>query len=380
MIWAIVGAVCLLVAVGLLWPLFKAAVDPGIDDEGLQIFKDQLEEVDRDQQRGIITADQAHSAKQEIKRRMLSANRKPKQQQVSGGHRTLMGATILAPLAALALYAELGSPQIESQPFASRNSDAGQDAELTALTDRLKTRLEQDGADADPQGWLLLATTYQNMGRAQDAVAAWRELIALGDAPSSVWSQYAESLISAENGIVTDEADQAIAKAMELNPRNPAGTFYQALSLAQDGQVLDARRLLLDRIEKENFLQPWMQAFLNEANKLGQEFSLDPVPLPPFPEAPSPNPGPSEADVNAAAGMSPEEREAFIQSMVEGLAERLEENPEDLDGWLRLARAYTVLGDAEAAEAALNNARTLLENLPEDDPRRAAAERLLPPE
>ena len=80
--------------------------------------------------------------------------------------------------------------------------------------------------------------------------------------------------------------------------------------------------------------------------------------------------GPNAADVAAAEEMSEEDRTAFIRSMVDGLAMRLEEDPSDLEGWLRLIRAYSVLGDSEALAAAQGRARAVAEALPADDPRR----------
>ena len=82
--------------------------------------------------------------------------------------------------------------------------------------------------------------------------------------------------------------------------------------------------------------------------------------------------GPSAADVAAAEEMSQGDRDAFIRSMVEGLAARLEEEPSDIEGWMRLIRAYTVLGEDEAASTARERALAVAEALPKDDPRRAA--------
>ena len=84
-------------------------------------------------------------------------------------------------------------------------------------------------------------------------------------------------------------------------------------------------------------------------------------------------PGPNADQVAAAADMSPEERAAFVQSMVERLAARLEEEPDDLEGWLRLANAYRVLGDDDAARTALAQAEPLL---PETGPERQAFDEL----
>ena len=61
---------------------------------------------------------------------------------------------------------------------------------------------------------------------------------------------------------------------------------------------------------------------------------------------------------------------AFIRSMVSGLAERLEDEPDDLDGWLRLGRAYIVLGDTEAALQAYQSAKPLAAALPDTDARK----------
>src|SRR6185312_11945925 len=58
----------------------------------------------------------------------------------------------------------------------------------------------------------------------------------------------------------------------------------------------------------------------------------------------------------AIAGKSPEEQKQFIQTMVAGLAERLKANPDDIEGWQRLARSYTVLGQPDKAREALASA------------------------
>lgn len=55
-------------------------------------------------------------------------------------------------------------------------------------------------------------------------------------------------------------------------------------------------------------------------------------------------PGPTRDQVVAARAMSPQQRLAMINAMVGRLAARLRDNPNDLAGWLRLARAYAVMG------------------------------------
>ena len=83
-----------------------------------------------------------------------------------------------------------------------------------------------------------------------------------------------------------------------------------------------------------------------------------PVPQPGLNQA---TPGPSATDVDAASRMSPEQRETMVRGMVARLAERLKQDGSDVDGWLRLLRAYMVLGDREQARASAGDARRALE-------------------
>ena len=76
-------------------------------------------------------------------------------------------------------------------------------------------------------------------------------------------------------------------------------------------------------------------------------------------------PGPSADDVAAASEMSPEQRNTMVQGMVSRLAERLKQDGGDVEGWLRLLRAYMVLGDKEQARAAAGDARRALASDPE---------------
>jgi cytochrome c-type biogenesis protein CcmH len=100
--------------------------------------------------------------------------------------------------------------------------------------------------------------------------------------------------------------------------------------------------------------------FVAEANRMGAQAGLAPV------SARDVVPGLAEIE-----DMTEEDRQAAIRSMVEGLAARLEAEPDDPEGWLRLAQARAVLGEPGAAREAYDRA---LEVLPPDDPRREAVE------
>jgi cytochrome c-type biogenesis protein CcmH len=113
---------------------------------------------------------------------------------------------------------------------------------------------------------------------------------------------------------------------------------------------------------------PWRGAVAAQIEQAAAELGLDAAALPgrvalaPPPEPAEPSldeRGPDEADMAAAADMTPEERDAFIRGMVANLAARLETTPDDLGGWLRLARAYGVLGETEKSQEAWARAAAL---------------------
>ena len=72
--------------------------------------------------------------------------------------------------------------------------------------------------------------------------------------------------------------------------------------------------------------------------------------------------------------MSPEQRNTMVRGMVSRLAERLKQDGADVEGWLRLLRAYMVLGDKEQARAAAGDARRALASDPEKLRRRGRAD------
>jgi cytochrome c-type biogenesis protein CcmH len=71
-------------------------------------------------------------------------------------------------------------------------------------------------------------------------------------------------------------------------------------------------------------------------------------------------PGPDANQVAAAAQMAPADRNGMIEGMVARLAQKMAENGSDVDGWLRLIKAYAVLGERDKALGAAANARGAL--------------------
>ena len=141
-----------------------------------------------------------------------------------------------------------------------------------------------------------------------------------------------------------------------------------------------AIELWLDLLRESTADAPWRPMVAQQIREAAARLGIEPLEAATVPEtapesAPqSAPPGPSAADVEAAGEMSAEDRAAFIRSMVARLAERLEAEPGDFQGWLRLAQAYGVLGEASQARDALSRAEAAIRERPEGAPERAQLE------
>ncbi|WP_119167515.1 c-type cytochrome biogenesis protein CcmI [Algihabitans albus] len=367
----------------------------------LQVYKDQLAEVASELERGNLTPSEAHAAQAEIERRLLKAAEAEQRQDRAGAGQPAkvlaMVLTALLPLGTLGLYLySLGSPGVPSMPFAERAAERQQSNERERLIAELADRMRED--PSDPRGWEILARNYAAIGRYLQAAEAYGEAIARGFDRSDLRANRAETLIAASDGMVTPEARREIEAALRQNPNEPLAIYYVGVmheQAAQPRQAVETWARLLRELPPDIAGRGQVMARLTEvARSAGLEPAdfdtasrLPPVGAPPLgalPPGSAPpgqagnqsgsQPGPTREQMDAAQEMSPEERQAMVQGMVEGLASRLEETPDDLDGWLRLARAYAVLGQRDEAVDALERAQPLIENLASDDPRRQAVE------
>lgn len=367
MMTAFLVALTLLAVAFVLLPL-RGRRDVIEHDGSKAILIDQLAEVTRDADRGLISKVEAQAARVEIKRRILAIARDGQRPEAAvGGSRVLWIAALLVPLFAGGYYASFGSPNVASMPFADRGEELSEQREIVELTQRLSERLNADPDGGPIQGWVLLGQTFMRMGRFSDAADAFESATQRDGAPSAAYSMFAEALMVKNDGIITPKAVGAIDQALELDPLNPAATYYQAVGLVQSGRGDAAHDLLTARLDQAEGTAPWMQTFVDEANRIGASIGRDPLDAI-MPTAPR---GPTAADIEAVGEMSEEDRAAFIQSMVARLAGQLDDNPDDIDGWLRLGNAYLVLGQSADAKTAFLRADGLVDTIPDGDPRRA---------
>ncbi len=346
---------------------------------GIEVYRDQLGDLERDLDRGLLSAEEADAARLEIERRLLAAA----DDRAGAGALTVrwrgLGAAIVAlalPAAGLGLYPWLGSPGLPSQPYAEHiervraEPEAAQDnPQLAQMIAGLAARLED--APDDLEGWTMLGRSYGVLGRYREAAAAFRRAVALDAGDPELLVAEGESLVFASDGVVTPAAETAFRRALVLTPGHPAPRYYLGLAERQAGNARAALERWLALAADSAEEAPWRPILLRGLEEVAQELDVDlasvlpPAPMaamargPDQPAVAEEGPGPSEEEVRAAARVSPEEREATIRGMVERLAARLAEEPDDLEGWLRLGRARQVLGEFEAAREAYGRAAAL---------------------
>jgi cytochrome c-type biogenesis protein CcmH len=304
------------------------------------IYKDQLSEIDRDLEQGALKPEEAEGQKAEVGRRLLAVARE-RQATTTESRAMPVAIVLLVPILAFAIYALQGAPQLRDVPRAARIAMAQQTGDTEALLAQVEQHLANNPNDA--AGWKLLIPSYMTMGRFEDATSAISRVLELEGPSADLYAALAEALTLGNQGLMSTGADMAVAEALRLDARNAQALYYEALSLSQKGRRDEALAKFKSLLATAAADVPWKSAVENQIATLSDAA-----------------PGPTAEQMKAAESQSPEERMAMIRGMVDGLEERLAENGNDLEGWLRLIRARTVLNEQEKAREALDKAKTAL--------------------
>ena len=189
-----------------------------------------------------------------------------------------------------------------------------------------------------------------SLDRFPEALDAYNHALALAPDNASLHAEFGEVLVLQAQGAVTPAAEAEFAKA----PDDPRSRYYGAEAALQRGDPAAAKQKLQALLADAPADAPWRQTVADRLAELSSGGSAGAA----TPAASAPAGGPTAQDVAAAQSMTPEQRQAMIRGMVDRLAQRLEQQPDDKAGWERLARAYDVLGEPDKAQAARARAAT----------------------
>jgi cytochrome c-type biogenesis protein CcmH len=357
----------------------------------MNVFKDQLKELDRDLERGLINAQEAETARIEIQRRLLHADemRGQNTSTQTGFSKSSILFSVIGALVIVAgsllLYAKVGMPGYADMPYASRDLNSEKKVAVNEDMNRaiamLKKRLENEPKDVD--AWLLLGRTMRSLERMDDAIKAYKNAVKFSDRHPAILADYAEVQIFADQGAVTQEAKDALKESITADPMQLKARFYLGYAKARAEDFEGALQDWTDLSAMSPPDAPWLAQVKQQMQMAAQSSDLDLADFKPSKQAlvlakqialewenekaamaaeeqtTASAPGPTREQMQDAQEMSAEDRSDMIRSMVNRLAERLKDEPNDLAGWKRLANAYQVLGETEKAQEAFAKIKEL---------------------
>lgn len=340
-LWFVFALMTAAAAFAVLWPLSRSSRDQR-DGTQTAVYKDQLTEIARDADAGLIGPNEADAARVEIGRRLLAAsdaeNDIASVPNLKFRRAVAVAALVLLPLVAAGFYARLGSPSLGDFALADRNKVTVANASIERLIAQVESHLEKNPTDG--RGWEVLAPVLVKTGRYDDAARAWRNSIAYNGETASRRADLGEAITGAANGVVTADAKTEFERAIALDANEVKARYFVGLAAEQDGRTTDAANIWRAMLADAPQDAPWRPLVQTALARIG-------VVAPKL----------SDETIAAAKDMSEGDRNSMIRGMVDRLATRLKDNGDDVEGWLRLVRAYTVLGERDKAQAALGEAR-----------------------
>ncbi len=282
-------------------------------------------------------------------------------------------ALILAALVALAAIAvAVLRSGAGSQESSAEKAEATAVPEVETMIAGLEKKLQE--APQDARGWHLLGQAYYHVGRYPDAVKAYSRAVELDPKNAEAWSALGEVQVLTGQGRITPEMHKSFETALKLDPKDFRARYFLAIEKNESGDNKQALDDLIAIVNESPADAPWLQPVRELAERISKQNGL-PIEgrmkaaeaAPPPVSAPTMGaggqiaaagiPGPSSADLQAASRMTPTQQDEMARGMVARLAARLEENPRDADGWIRLMRARLVLKDPAGARQALTKAK-----------------------
>jgi cytochrome c-type biogenesis protein CcmH len=245
---------------------------------------------------------------------------------------------------AVAFYLPLGSPRLGDFPLAQRARAPDTTQSLDTLVAQVEQHLEKNPSDG--RGWNVLAPVLARLGRYDEAVRAFRNSITYNGDSAARRADLGEAIAAAAGGVVTSEAKAEFERAIALNADEAKASYFLGIAAEQDGRASEAASIWRAMLAKAPPDAPWRPVVGAALARVGG--STAPVL--------------SDDAVAAAKDMNETDRGAMIRGMVERLATRLKQNGNDVEGWLRLVRAYMVMGDRDRAKGALSDARQAVAN------------------
>ncbi len=340
--WSISLILAVITTVFLALPLWRGLWGSGEGRTDIAIYRDQLAEVARDLERGVLSEEEAERTRTEVARRLLAADKAGAGASTTGPARigrVLAVVVVLGVgLGALALYASLGVPgypdlplterlaaademranrpsQLEGEEAAAQlpKPDVGATEDYITMVDQLRA-IVMTRPD-DQQGWELLARHEASLANYAAAARAQSHLIELRGPSASVEDlvNLADMMVAATAGEVSPEAETVLREILRRDPENLAARYYLGLLYAQTDRPDVAFRLWRVVVESGQNEIIHVKLARGQIEEAAFRAGVDDYALPP-------ERGPNAAQMAEAENMTEEDRTAMIEGMVAQLS------------------------------------------------------------
>ncbi|HEY1414434.1 MAG TPA: c-type cytochrome biogenesis protein CcmI [Caulobacteraceae bacterium] len=318
-------------------------------DPQIEVYRRAIGEIDELADRDLLAPDDRRQLRAEAARRLIGASDQPAPQiHASLGRGASLAAASAVAIFAVGIYALIGSPNLPDQPFAQRL--AGWQAHPEdAPPDALAATLEAiaDRRPGDPTPLRKLAALDLSLGDADGAAHALRRALIIEPADADLAAMLGEVKVLQGGGTVTPEAQALFRRAYAADSHQAAARYYLAKAAISDGDVaggLTRWRALLVDLPANDARRAALASEIAATERNGR-----------LTEPAAAEATPPASDMTGA-----------IRGMVDSLAARLAAHPDDPDGWVRLVRAYAVLGDDAGRDGALATARKRYAGRPDE--------------
>ena len=341
-----VAAAILAAAAGALMLWRAARSQAGAADPSLGVYRRALAEIDDLAARDLLPPDERRLVRAEAARRLLNASDRTPAPIRAGSPRIPLAAIVVVAVSAAAIYLTIGSPRLPDQPFKLRLADWRAHPERYPPEDlaaALGAIADERPGDIEPLRQL--AALDLSLGDGGGAAHALRRAMALAPTRADIPAMLGEVMVLQAGGKLSPDARALFARALKDDPTQEAARYYLARAKIADGDVAGGAndwRALLAALPTNDPRRPRLAGEISQVEKTGA--------LPP-PDQPTAAPPPAEVST-------------AIRGMVDGLAARLATLPDNPDGWVRLVRAYGVLGETGPRDTALATARARYANRP----------------
>ncbi|WP_442754913.1 c-type cytochrome biogenesis protein CcmI [Methylocystis sp. JAN1] len=361
MIWLVFALLTGAAVMAVLLPLAMRGEAKDASAADVAFFEEQIAEIERERAEGRLDPAEAEAAKTEAARRLLRAEAAPKARAHGSRKAALvaaLAAIVAVPAISVPLYLKLGDAALPDMPLTARLESAPARNDLAGAVARIEQHLREHPEDG--RGFEVVAPYYLRTGRGEEAINAYEQALKLLGATAERRASLGQARMIVAEGKVTAAAKQDFEAALALDASNVMAAYYLGLGAQQAGEK-DKAVEIFSRLEAD---APADAAYLPSVRQRLAELRGEPAPRPPFAQAPTERgpvaQGPASEQGRAIAAMPADQQSAMIRGMVDKLAARLESKGDDVEGWLRLIRAYSVLSEPEKAKKAVDDARKAL--------------------